>query len=344
MPHCPLNKKTPRGALWLVILCIGTLSFAVAIPETTLAQTPTSNGPKETSPYAELNLEEIYYAQQPLLRRAAASLLKQRPGITDLYFVGFAGYVYEDVFLREVQFTKKLFDDRFGTSGRSVALINSLQTVGSQPLANTHNLHALLRHIGGVIDPDEDMVFLFLTSHGAAERLAVEFGPLGLNDLGSSALKPMLDDAGIKWRIVVVSACYSGGFIDAVKTDYSLIITASRKDRASFGCSSEHEMTYFGKAFFDEQLRHGHSYVEAFENAAAAVAAREQKQGLPSSQPQIHVGRAMRAKLHELETRLNGLASVGATEGQPGQKHATSKRAFCESNEAPGVVANHCKR
>ncbi len=274
-------------------------------------------GTGESSLYSELNLEEIYYAQQPLLRQATASLLRQRPGVTDLYFVGFAGYAYEDVFLREVEYSKKLFDERFDARGRSVALANSLRTVGSRPLANTHNLQALLRHIGGVIDAREDMVFLFLTSHGAAGRLAVEFGPLGLNDLGARALKPMLDDAGIKWRIVVVSACYSGGFVDALKTDYSLIITASREDRASFGCSNEHDMTYFGKAFFDEQLRHGHSFVAAFENAAAAIAAREQKQGLPSSLPQIHVGRAMRAKLHEFETRLEGLASAGATRDNP---------------------------
>lgn len=333
-----------RGALWLAVLCLWTLIFAVACPENVPAQTPASDVTKASSPYAELNLEEIYYAQQPLLRRATATLLRQRPGITDLYFVGFAGYAYEDVFLREVQASKKLFDDRFDTSGRSVALANSLQTFDSLPLANGHNLHALLQHIGDVIDPEEDMVFLFLTSHGAAERLAVEFGPLGLNDLGATALKPMLDDAGIKWRVVVVSACYSGGFIDPLKTDYSLIITSSREDRASFGCSSDHEMTYFGKAFFDEQLRHSHSYLKAFENAAAAIATREQEQRLPRSQPQIYVGPAMRARLQELETRRDGLASVGATKGHPGQKHATSMRENCEPSEASGVAANHCKR
>jgi len=223
-------------------------------------------------------------------------------------------------------------------------LTNSLRTVRSLPLANGHNLHALLRHIGGVIDPDEDMVFLFLTSHGAAERLSVEFGPLGLNDLGASALKPMLDESGIKWRIVVVSACYSGGFVDALKTDYSLIISASRKDRASFGCSNDHDMTYFGKAFFSEQLRRSHSYLEAFENAAAAIAAREQQRGLPASEPQIYVGRAMRAKLRELETRIDSPVSGDTTKGQLGPQDATSIRAGCESNEGPRVAASHCKR
>jgi hypothetical protein len=270
-------------------------------------------------------------------------LQRQRPGITDLYFVGFAGYAYEDVFLREVQLSKRLFDDRFDTRGRSVALVNSLQTVNSLPLANVHNLHRLLRHVGSVIDRDEDIVFLFLTSHGATDRLAVEFGPLGLTDLGSSALKPMLDDAGIKWRIIVISACYSGGFIDALKTDYSLIITASREDRASFGCGSENDMTYFGKAFFDEQLRHSHSYVGAFKKAAAVIAAREQNRGLVPSEPQIYVGQAMQAKIRQLEARLDAVTSTDLKGSRPSVQPAISARSTCVPKQEPPVAASHCR-
>ena len=65
----------------------------------------------------------------------------------------------------------------------------------------------------------------------------------------------MLDDAGIRNRVIVVSSCYSGTFVDALRDDDTLVMTASAKDRNSFGCSNEADFTYFGKAYFDEALR-----------------------------------------------------------------------------------------
>src|SRR5216117_2970700 len=90
--------------------------------------------------------------------------------------------------------SRDLFDDRFDTDGRSIVLIN--------------NLRAMLSAIGDMIDPDQDVVMVYLTSHGGRDhRLAVEFPPLQLEALAPVTLKEMLDSAGIKWRIIVVSAC-----------------------------------------------------------------------------------------------------------------------------------------
>jgi hypothetical protein len=50
-------------------------------------------------------------------------------------------------------------------------------------------------------------------------------------------------------KVIVVSACYSGGFIDPLQDDRALVITASRPDRRSFGCADESYFTYFGRAF-----------------------------------------------------------------------------------------------
>ena len=59
--------------------------------------------------------------------------------------------------------------------------------------------------------------------------LEVSLPPLELAPLTAPALRSLLDDAGIKWRIIVVSACYSGGFVDALQDDNTLIVTAAAR-------------------------------------------------------------------------------------------------------------------
>ena len=73
------------------------------------------------------------------------------------------------------------------------------------------------------------------------------------NDLRAAELRSILDAAGIGWRVIVISACYSGSFVDELRSDRTLVITASRADRNSFGCSNEADMTYFGRALIDER-------------------------------------------------------------------------------------------
>jgi len=43
----------------------------------------------------------------------------------------------------------------------------------------------------------------------------------------------------IKWRVLSVSACYSGVFLDPSSTDSTFIATASIRRTFSFGCADE---------------------------------------------------------------------------------------------------------
>ena len=258
-----------------------------------------------SSDYPSPVAEEVLVKQPELFYDALSSLEEERPGTTDLYFVGFAPYAAEDVFRKDMEVARDLFDDRFDTEGRSVVLINNPRTVLEEPLATVSNLRASLSVIGDLIDRDQDVVMVYLTSHGNRDhRLAVEFPPLELDSLAPDALKQMLDDAGIKWRIIVVSACYSGGFIDALKDDYTLVMTASAANRTSFGCGSQSDATYFGDALFGHALRFEDSFVKAFQNARERIAAREKSEHRRASEPQLYVGSEMAAKLPKLEGEL----------------------------------------
>lgn len=247
-----------------------------------------------------LNIEETYARQPALLDAALAAIAPERPGVHDLYLVTFAGDAGTAVFAREAQAARTILDERMGTSGRSVVLANSPDTVETLPLASLSNLEQVLNSIGHKLDPAEDVLVLFLTSHGNRGLFAIRFGDLGLNDLTPDKLTELIARSGIRNRVVIVSACYSGSFIANLEAPRALVITAARSDRSSFGCSSERDWTYFGDAFINQALRKTRSFSEAFAMAKDLVAGWEKKEGLTPSEPQMSMGSDIRPLLDEI--------------------------------------------
>ncbi len=255
-----------------------------------------------------VNVEDVYYRQAGLVREHIDALEGQRPGTVDLYHVGFGSDASQNVFRREIQHVRRILDDRFDTRGRSLTLINNQDTVTDVPVASATNLGYVLGGVAEKMDVDEDVLLLYLSSHGSPKaKLSVKFWPMRLNALDAVRLRQMLDDAGIRWRVVVVSACFSGSFIDALKDDQTLVITAAAVDRTSFGCANENEFTYFGEAYFKGALAKTYSFVDAFELAKEAVTKREKDEGLEPSNPAIQIGPDVEPKLDELEARLTRL-------------------------------------
>ncbi|HEX7971158.1 MAG TPA: C13 family peptidase [Thiobacillus sp.] len=242
--------------------------------------------------------EALLYRETGLLDHSLNSLQAQRPHVSDLYFVGFAGYGWQDVFMKEMNTVHALFDSRLDTRGRSLALINNAQTQATAPIATTTALQAALKRVGGLLDPEEDVLFLFVTSHGSDDPafVSVDNNGLQLTQLTPARLKAALAATPIKWKVIVVSACYSGSFIPALRDDNTLVITASRADRNSFGCDARNSMTEFGRAYFVEALKQTKSFTAAFELARTRIAAREKAEGLTPSQPQMALGKSFAAK------------------------------------------------
>lgn len=276
------------------------------------------------SRYQALTGEDVFYLQPKLLKRELARLKPGRKGVVDLYFVGVAGDSEQDVFMREINSVSKLMRERFGADGRTVRLINNAKTVEDTPIASVTALKATFRRLAEVMD-SEDVLFLYMTSHGSSDHhFALDFWPLRFNALDPATLRKLLDDAGIKRRVIVISACYSGGFVQPLEDDDTLVITAAAADRTSFGCSNKARFTYFGKAYFDVALRQTRSFVKAFDIARLRIATREDKNHYDKSNPQIFVGKDISAPLAALDSRLEhpstAIASVpGAREAAPGK-------------------------
>jgi hypothetical protein len=269
----------------------------------------------EDEPSEDIDIEQTYYSQPSLMTQATEWLEPQRPGIVDLYFLGVAGAETPDVFLNDVRLAVDLFDNRFDTRGRSAVLANNAETLHLLPLANAHNLETMLDEIGKRMDPAEDILFLFLSSHGIVDQLQTDFYPLGQRNLSAAELKRLLDRAGIKWRVIVLSACRSGSFIEELRDDQSLIIADARFDRDSFGASENDRLGYFPQAFFDVSLRREFSFTAAFKTAVTQVSERERREGKLLSEPQIHEGIRIGPQLRQLENRLRSLGTQAAVKG-----------------------------
>ena len=243
-----------------------------------------------------LNVERIYLDQPRLVGEALAAVRASRPGVAETYFVGFAPYSAQDVFLNEVRHAQTLFQEELDAEGRTLLLANSRETVDELPLANGHNLGLALRGVAAKMDP-EDIAFLHLTSHGSDDhQLSVAFGNLGLNDLSAQEIGRIVDSANLPWRVIVVAACYSGGFIEPLQSPRTLVMTASSADNVSFGCEHGREYTYFGEALYKDNLVDG-DYAGAFQRALKTVEERETQEGLEASEPQMWMGEDMAAKL-----------------------------------------------
>ena len=254
---------------------------------------------------ASIVQENLFHAQDGLLDARLAALQPQRAGIADLYFVGFAPDGTQDVFGRELATVSRLMSRRFDAGGRSLLLSNDPSTLGQLPIASATNLGAALAHIGRIMDTQEDLLFLYISTHGSADgELTVDLPPLELSQIRPAALARMLHASGIKWKVLVISACYSGGFIEPLKDDNTLIITASDANNQSFGCGNGEKLTWFGKAYFDDALRRTRSFTGAFEFARQEVAEREREQRFTASNPQMYVGAAIKNKLPGFAARL----------------------------------------
>lgn len=246
--------------------------------------------------------------RQPGLVDAALERVQQgEAGRTETYFVGFAGYGAQRVFDKEVRFARDALARRLDLEGRTLELINTPQPDASTPLATVSGLRRALAGVAERMNVEEDVLVLFLTSHGDENaELSVTQGVLPLEGLRGPALRSALDEAGIRWRIIVISACHSGSFIPHLEDPYTLVATAARADRSSFGCTDERELTYFGEALFRDALPGSTDLLDAMSRAKEIVREHEAEEKIATdelSEPQLFVGERMRAKLSEVEFR-----------------------------------------
>jgi hypothetical protein len=242
--------------------------------------------------------EEILFTQAARIDQSLEAMGHANSPGSRAFFLGFAGVGDEKVFAQEIGLASRVLGERYDIAGRHLSLVNDERDLQRAPLASVSGLKYALRGLGSRMNPDQDVLFLSLSSHGSEDRaISVSNSHLPLEDLTDEDLADALRESGIKWRVIIISACYAGGFIDSLRDPQTIVIAAAAADRTSFGCSNDRDLTYFGEAFYRDALPNAHSLRDAFETAKAAIATRERGEHITASNPQAYFGAKMEAKL-----------------------------------------------
>jgi len=248
-------------------------------------------------------MEALQFVQAEQIDSAVDAMDRPETLDTAAFFVGFAGMGEQQVFASEIALAAGTIAAGYDTARRSLLLVNDRLDLTSHPFASAPALRRALADVANRMDVDRDVLFLALSSHGAESgALAVSNLDMPLADLSAQEVADALDESGIRWRVVIVSACYSGQFIEPLRNDRTIVITASAADRTSFGCADDRDLTYFGEAFYRDALATTHDLRTAFQRAKAEITQREEREGIESSNPQAHFGAAIERRLRNLQT------------------------------------------
>ncbi|MET0937256.1 MAG: C13 family peptidase [Luteibacter sp.] len=242
--------------------------------------------------------EQVFAAQPETLHKALAALAPRTAGKPNVYAVAFAGDGSEDVFRNEAEYLDKLMAGRFGSPHHTLVLENNPATLGTRPLASWTNLEEGLEGLAKVMDPKEDILLLYVSTHGGSDHsLLVDMDPLPLDQLDPEGLVDIFDKHAFRWKVVVVNACYSGGFVPKLRDPGTVVMTSAREDRTSFGCGADSDITYFGRAWLVDALNKTPDFIAAFGQAKTEIAGWETKDSLTPSEPQIDIGKGIEDKL-----------------------------------------------
>lgn len=313
------RRTVAFGTALVATFGVATWQFPDLQPWTPAAQ---ERADGEAAEPARLRLtQEIFEAQQALWPQQLQAIAPERPGVVDVYALVFAPYASEEVFRRESTMVSSVLKERFDAEGRVLHLLNHAETAATHLWATPQNLQRAVAALAERMDRENDVLVIYMTSHGARNHaLAAWHWPLEVEPSTPEMLRAALDGAQIRNRVIVVSACYSGGWIEPLTTDSTLIMTAADATHTSYGCGNKSELTFFGRAVFNEQLRQTHSFTDAFAKAVPLIQRREIEAGKADgfSNPQIHVGPQIEPVLKALEQRLRaGEGSEAAVSVHP---------------------------
>lgn len=138
---------------------------------------------------------------------------------------------------------------------------------------------------------------LYFTSHGSPRGMV--FGPdqtLAPADMANLVRQW----CGTRPAVVIVSACYSGAFVNALAAPSRMVLTAASRERTSFGCGAEETYPWFDGCVI-ESLPAASDFLALAAETRACVARKEQEAGIAlPSEPQLFVGAEMQLRLPTL--------------------------------------------
>jgi hypothetical protein len=170
-----------------------------------------------------------------------------------------------------------------------VQLTNDDRLVDGGRRVHENTADNIIASIRGLRGQTRSNCLIYFTSHG--QKAAGVFIRRANSNVGPSLLNELLKDGCPKRKtVILISACYSGQFInDEMKGASRIILTSARSDRTSFGCSSDFEFPYWDECVF-QNLKEAGTWKSLYEKARACVSVKENERGFEPSEPQAFFG------------------------------------------------------
>ncbi|MFL0356412.1 C13 family peptidase [Erythrobacter sp. GH1-10] len=261
--------------------------------------------------------------QNRRLSAALDALAPQRPGVVDAFVLTIA-LDSDPVFAREAREAGRVLSRRYDGAGRTLTLAGPDGTRDDLPQGSIRSLLLSLAHIGEIMDPSEDVLVLYTTSHGAKLGLVNHYGDTVYGIFSPVRLRQVLEEVGITRRLLIISACYSGVFVPELASPDTAILTAASSQRSSFGCEAENDWTFYGDALINNALRKPQPLKAAASEATRQIAVWETERRLLASLPQTSVGGNVSSWLGELESRMPQVATAPVGRPAIGDGRTTS--------------------
>ena len=242
-------------------------------------------------------------AERRRLDAALARIQVQRPGTVDAYVVVVA-LDGDPVFNREAREAGRVLANRFDAAGRTIVLANDEGASKGDAPGSPQSLELALAHVAELMDRSEDVLVLYSTSHGEPNSGLIYKDLLrGAGVITPARLADDLKSLGIRNRLLILQACFSGQFVPALKDANSIVVTAAAADRSSFGCGGGNDWTYFGDALINHAFRQPLPLDAQLRRAAILIGAAEDRDQLTPSNPQVSTGADSAKWLSRLEER-----------------------------------------
>lgn len=289
----------------------GALGLALLVPGSAGGQMAANPQPQMSANVGWVGFNQgpkAMLADHRQLTQALAALKPQRKGVVDAYVV-VAALDGDPVFGREAREAGRVLTRRFGAAGRSIVL--AAGEGNDVAPGSPANFAIVVAQVAELMDRGEDVLIVYTTSHGSAPNgLAFKDRARGGGLISPDRYLALLNETGIRNRLIMVSACFSGIFVPKLASDTSVVISAAAADRSSFGCAPTNEWTYFGDALVNRAFRKPQPLAAAFAEASATVTAWERARRFNASNPQISVGKNVQRWLAPIEARAPKAATA----------------------------------
>jgi Peptidase C13 family len=157
------------------------------------------------------------------------------------------------------------------------------------PFADLATLRESMQRIGARAR-DDDIVVVFISTHGSKKVLSVNVAQTEYEGLTASQLADALSPLGDRPTVVILAACFSGSFVPELRRDTRVVLTAASAERTSYGCDASGRNTFFVEELFKNNFDPGESMLQMMGRVRLQTLQRENRMHITHSDPQIYVG------------------------------------------------------